>query len=139
MWKSTRLDKILRSWTNINMISSRGKLFFPKGLNSRKLFSTNKILRNDNSNYDYDVFVIGGGSGGLACAKEAASVEGTRVGLCDFVKPSTQNTTWGLGGKLFVIFLQFFHSTNLFIDPVSIEHIYLIDAFNVFLIDLFIY
>jgi thioredoxin reductase (NADPH) len=47
--------------------------------------------------YDYDLFVIGGGSGGMAAAKEAASL-GAKVALCDFVKPSPQGTTWGLGG-----------------------------------------
>lgn len=41
--------------------------------------------------------VIGGGSGGLASAKEAASL-GAKVAVFDFVKPSTQGTRWGLGG-----------------------------------------
>lgn len=49
------------------------------------------------SRYDYDVFVIGGGSGGLACAKEAAAL-GATVGLCDYVRPSPRGTSWGLGG-----------------------------------------
>ena len=39
--------------------------------------------------YDYDLVVIGGGSGGLAASKEAASL-GAKVVLFDFVKPSTQ-------------------------------------------------
>jgi len=47
--------------------------------------------------FDYDLFVIGGGSGGLACAKEAANM-GKKVALADFVIPSPQGTTWGLGG-----------------------------------------
>lgn len=47
--------------------------------------------------YDYHVVVIGGGSGGLACAKEAADL-GARVACFDFVKPSPQGTSWGLGG-----------------------------------------
>eukprot|EP00040_Diaphanoeca_grandis_P037548 m.245675 g.245675 ORF g.245675 m.245675 type:complete len:534 (+) comp33838_c1_seq10:214-1815(+) len=47
--------------------------------------------------YDYDYVVIGGGSGGMASAKEAASL-GAKVALFDFVKPSTQGTKWGLGG-----------------------------------------
>lgn len=47
--------------------------------------------------YDYDLFVIGGGSGGIAAAKKARSY-GKKVGLADFVKPSPQNTKWGLGG-----------------------------------------
>jgi thioredoxin/glutathione reductase (selenoprotein) len=47
--------------------------------------------------YDYDLLVIGGGSGGLAAAKRAAKL-GKRVALCDFVKPSPVGTTWGLGG-----------------------------------------
>ncbi|OEU16000.1 putative thioredoxin-disulfide reductase [Fragilariopsis cylindrus CCMP1102] len=47
--------------------------------------------------YDYDLVVIGGGSGGMAAAKEAALL-GAKVALCDFVKPSPEGTTWGLGG-----------------------------------------
>ncbi|XP_026192306.1 thioredoxin reductase [Cyclospora cayetanensis] len=47
--------------------------------------------------FDYDFIVIGGGSGGLASAKEAAAC-GARVVVFDFVKPSTQGTHWGLGG-----------------------------------------
>lgn len=36
---------------------------------------------------EFDYFVIGGGSGGLASAKQAAK-HGVKVGLADFVKPS---------------------------------------------------
>lgn len=45
----------------------------------------------------YDLVVVGGGSGGLACAKEAARL-GQRVVCLDFVKPSPAGTKWGLGG-----------------------------------------
>lgn len=47
--------------------------------------------------YDYDLIVIGGGSGGLSCSKAASSL-GAKVALFDFVKPSTQGRSWGLGG-----------------------------------------
>eukprot|EP01125_Pyxidicula_operculata_P017274 TRINITY_DN6045_c2_g1_i4.p1 TRINITY_DN6045_c2_g1~~TRINITY_DN6045_c2_g1_i4.p1 ORF type:complete len:998 (-),score=286.89 TRINITY_DN6045_c2_g1_i4:193-3045(-) len=45
----------------------------------------------------YDYIVIGGGSGGMASAKEAAKL-GAHVALFDYVKASTQKTRWGLGG-----------------------------------------
>jgi thioredoxin/glutathione reductase (selenoprotein) len=47
--------------------------------------------------YDYDLVVIGGGSGGLACAKEAAQL-GQKVAVLDWVKPTPIGTKWGLGG-----------------------------------------
>jgi len=47
--------------------------------------------------FEYDLAVVGGGSGGMACAKEAAAL-GARVVLFDFVKPSPQGSAWGLGG-----------------------------------------
>jgi thioredoxin reductase (NADPH) len=47
--------------------------------------------------YDYDLIVIGGGSGGLACSKEAALL-GKKVAVLDFVKPTPKGTAWGLGG-----------------------------------------
>ena len=47
--------------------------------------------------HEYDVVVIGGGSGGLAAAKEAAK-HGAKTMCLDFVKPSPAGTTWGLGG-----------------------------------------
>merc|ERR1719335_1242247 len=49
------------------------------------------------SSYDFDLFVIGGGSGGCAAALEAARKEGKRIAVCDFVKPSPAGTTWGVG------------------------------------------
>lgn len=51
----------------------------------------------EDAKYDYDYAVIGGGSGGLASAKAAADL-GANVVLFDYVKPSPQGTTWGLGG-----------------------------------------
>lgn len=47
--------------------------------------------------FDYDFFVVGGGSGGLAAASTAAK-HGAKVGLADFVKPSPPGSKWGLGG-----------------------------------------
>ena len=47
--------------------------------------------------YDYDLVVIGGGSGGLSASKEAAAL-GARVAVLDFVKPSWAGSSWGLGG-----------------------------------------
>jgi len=49
------------------------------------------------SKFDFDLYVIGGGSGGLAAAKVAADL-GKTVGVADFVKKSPAGTTWGLGG-----------------------------------------
>jgi len=51
------------------------------------------------SAYEFDLFVIGGGSGGAAAALEAAKYDqGTRIAVADFVKPSPAGTTWGVGG-----------------------------------------
>lgn len=48
-------------------------------------------------NSKYDLIVIGGGSGGMSTAKEAAKY-GANVAVFDYVKASTQNSRWGLGG-----------------------------------------
>eukprot|EP00911_Craspedida_sp_UC1_P001152 UC1_evm1s866 len=77
------------------------KLPTPSGLT---MSSSSEATTNNNSEaaaelspYDYDLVVIGGGSGGLACSKRAAEL-GARVACLDFVKPSPAGTTWGLGG-----------------------------------------
>nr|XP_033807365.1 thioredoxin reductase 1, cytoplasmic isoform X3 [Geotrypetes seraphini] len=47
--------------------------------------------------YDFDLIVIGGGSGGLAAAKEAAKYD-KKVLVLDYVTPTPLGTRWGLGG-----------------------------------------
>lgn len=56
-----------------------------------------QLLRVKTHDYEYDLVVIGGGSGGLAASKEAAGL-GAKVAVLDFVKPTPLGTTWGLGG-----------------------------------------
>ncbi|GBM96962.1 Thioredoxin reductase 1, cytoplasmic, partial [Araneus ventricosus] len=56
-----------------------------------------EMLFSEEKKYDYDMIVIGGGSGGLAASKEAARL-GKKVAVLDFVTPTPIGTTWGLGG-----------------------------------------
>ncbi|CAH2006880.1 unnamed protein product [Acanthoscelides obtectus] len=49
------------------------------------------------ANAEYDLVVIGGGSGGLAAAKEATAL-GAKVAVLDYVTPTPIGTKWGLGG-----------------------------------------
>eukprot|EP00116_Pleurobrachia_bachei_P012448 sb/3472710/ len=53
--------------------------------------------KKDDHPYTFDLAVIGGGSGGLACAKEAAKL-GAKVCVFDYVTPTPLKTTWGIGG-----------------------------------------
>ncbi|XP_048508026.1 thioredoxin reductase 2, mitochondrial isoform X1 [Athalia rosae] len=56
-----------------------------------------KLPKTADKSSTYDLVVIGGGSGGLAAAKEAVEL-GAKVAVLDFVTPSPQGTKWGLGG-----------------------------------------
>ncbi|XP_045595558.2 thioredoxin reductase 1, cytoplasmic isoform X2 [Procambarus clarkii] len=55
------------------------------------------LINKSDHEFDYDLIVIGGGSGGLAASKRAADL-GAKVAVCDFVTPTPKGTTWGLGG-----------------------------------------
>uniref|UniRef100_A0AAQ4QBR5 thioredoxin-disulfide reductase (NADPH) n=1 Tax=Gasterosteus aculeatus aculeatus TaxID=481459 RepID=A0AAQ4QBR5_GASAC len=67
-----------------------------KTLQAHEDGSLKQLLSGDEA-YEYDLIVIGGGSGGLACSKEAAML-GKKVMVLDYVVPTPKGTTWGLGG-----------------------------------------
>ncbi|XP_054496263.2 thioredoxin reductase 3 isoform X3 [Agelaius tricolor] len=60
----------------------------------QKLLGDNQTITEP---YEYDLIIIGGGSGGLACSKEAAAL-GKKVMVLDYVVPTPLGTSWGLGG-----------------------------------------
>ncbi|XP_028312989.1 thioredoxin reductase 2, tandem duplicate 2 isoform X2 [Gouania willdenowi] len=71
---------------------------FCKGKHRWKINNLLRVFtRNLTGKCEYDLVVIGGGSGGLACSKEAAQL-GLKVAVLDYVEPSAQGTKWGLGG-----------------------------------------
>merc|ERR1719454_1821980 len=69
----------------------------PSSSNPISMGGGGAVEANAAHSFDYDMVVIGGGSGGLAASKEAAKL-GKKVACLDFVTPSPQGTTWGLGG-----------------------------------------
>jgi thioredoxin reductase (NADPH) len=78
---------------------------------------------NPQHTYDYDLVVIGGGSGGMAAAKEAAGL-GAKVACLDFVKPSPVGTTWGLGGtcvNVGCIPKKLMHTASLLRESISMD------------------
>jgi thioredoxin reductase (NADPH) len=76
--------------------------------------------------YQYDLFVIGGGSGGLAASKEAANL-GAKVGLADYVKPTPIGTKWGLGGTCVNVGCipkkMMHHAANLYEDIDELKNV----------------
>ncbi|CAJ0958454.1 unnamed protein product [Ranitomeya imitator] len=81
-------EKLIGDYTDVIQLSKDG-LF-------QKLLESKNEKPKENT-YEYDLIVIGGGSGGLAASKEAAQY-GKKVLVLDYVAPSPLGTTWGLGG-----------------------------------------
>lgn len=82
----THLNKIIRFKYLLNSSNYKDNIL----LIARRSLSSN-------GTYDFDLAVIGGGSGGLACAKEAVNL-GAKVAVLDYVSPTPLGTKWGLGG-----------------------------------------
>ena len=72
---------------------------YSNGILKQKLLQHSVPSFQSADKFDYDLICIGGGSGGLACAKEAGKSD-ARVLALDYVSPtpSSLKTTWGLGG-----------------------------------------
>jgi succinate dehydrogenase/fumarate reductase flavoprotein subunit len=68
---------------------------FQVKLNKRRLVST--LVE------QYDLLVIGSGSGGMSVSTRAAKINPSlKICVLDYVKPSPRGTTWSLGGTCVV-------------------------------------
>jgi len=79
------------------MIKAKHTLNFYLKFNFQNKILKNRFYATKSKYVEKDLVVIGGGSGGLACAKEAADL-GMKVAVLDLVTPSPRGTKWGLGG-----------------------------------------
>ena len=70
----------------VSALTAAASTFVPRSVRTAKKFDE-----------EYDLVVIGGGSGGLATAFEA-NKHGLKTIVIDFVEESPQKTKWGLGG-----------------------------------------
>merc|ERR1712000_420281 len=77
---------------------------------------------------EYELAVIGGGSGGIACAKEAGLLLGPdKVVMFDFVQPTPVGTKWGVGGtcvNVGCIPKKLFHTSALYGQIIRDSHDY---------------
>ena len=76
----------------------------------------------------YDLVVLGGGSGGLAAAKQASEL-GAKVAVFDYVTPSPQGSKWGLGGtcvNVGCIPKKLMHQAALLGEAVHVSNFYLL-------------
>eukprot|EP01064_Diplonema_japonicum_P008618 TRINITY_DN1605_c1_g3_i1.p1 TRINITY_DN1605_c1_g3~~TRINITY_DN1605_c1_g3_i1.p1 ORF type:complete len:589 (+),score=114.02 TRINITY_DN1605_c1_g3_i1:118-1884(+) len=88
--------------------------------------------------YDFDLIVIGGGSGGMAASKAAAKYltkegEDPKVCCLDFVKPTPIGTKWGFGGtcvNVGCIPKKLFHTAAIHRDAIQHSHYYGADEAN---------
>lgn len=84
---------------------------------------------------EYDLVVLGGGSGGLSAAKEASAL-GAKVAVLDYVTPTPIGTKWGLGGtcvNVGCIPKKLMHQASLLGEAVHVRSLYY-HPINIYLI-----
>jgi glutathione reductase (NADPH) len=97
---------LIRTTTNsffCGSLKNSGKSFVRRAINKHNQQSTTRTTTTttaamEKHDFDYDIFVIGGGSGGVR-ASRMASTAGAKVGLVELpFNPISSNTQGGLGG-----------------------------------------
>ena len=90
LMSTTGIKTVPNVWINGQFAGDNSKM--------HSIFDDKMLFKTvEGHDYDYDLVVIGGGSGGLSASKKAADL-GRKVACLDFVSKTPVGTTWGLGG-----------------------------------------